>query len=115
MHEKREVAPGTLIERVSRLLTELCVRPVTVLGSGRLSEVVGAGSVAARRLADSATESGLMIEVGPRNWIAGPTLLRWAAQLGPLAELTDLIDDELRDLAQQTGETVGLAVLDDDT
>jgi DNA-binding IclR family transcriptional regulator len=113
--EKRDLPPATLIERISRLLTELCVRPVTELGPGRLAEVIGAGSVATRRLADSATESGLMIQVGPRSWIAGPTLMRWAAELGPQTTLSALIDDELRDLAQQTGETVGLAVLDDET
>lgn len=113
--EKKEQAPGTLIERISRLLTELCVRPVSELGSGRLAEVVGAGSVAARRLAESATESGLTMQIGPRSWIAGPALMRWAAELGPQTTLTGLIDDELRDLAQQTGETVGLALLDSET
>jgi DNA-binding IclR family transcriptional regulator len=115
VREKRDLPPATLIERISRLLTELCARPMTELGSGRLAEVVGAGSVASRRLAEAATESGLMTQISPRSWIAGPTLLRWAAELGPQAKLTDLIVDELRDLAQQTGETVGLALLDHNT
>lgn len=106
---------ATLIERISKLLTELCVNPITDIDSGRLAAVVGAGSVAARRLADSATESGLMTQTRPRNWITGPTLMRWAAELGAQTTLTDLIDDELRDLAQQTGETVGLALLDNET
>lgn len=113
--EKKEQGPATLIERISLLLTELCVRPITELGSGRLADVVGAGSVAARRLADSAAESGLMTQIGPRSWIAGPALMRWAAELGPQTTLTGLIDDELRDLARKTGETVGLALLDSET
>ncbi|WP_281452503.1 IclR family transcriptional regulator [Paenarthrobacter nitroguajacolicus] len=112
---KRDLAPATLIERISRLLTALSAKPVTELDSGYLAEVLGAGSVAARRLADSATESGLMIQTGPRHWITGPTLMRWAAELGHHTTLTELIDDELRDLARQTGETVGLALLNDES
>lgn len=113
--QKRDLGAATSIERISRLLTELCSRPLADLGSGKLADVVGAGSVAARRLADSAAESGLLTQIGPRNWIAGPALLRWAAELGPQTKLTDLIGDELRDLAQQTGETVGLVLLDENT
>jgi DNA-binding IclR family transcriptional regulator len=103
---------STLIERISRLLTELCLRPLAALGPGQLASVVGAGSVASRRLAQSAGESGLMSRLGPRAWAAGPTLLRWAAALGPHAALTELIGDDLRELSEATGETVGLALLD---
>ena len=105
-------ASSTLIERISRLLTELCLRPLIALGPGQLASVVGAGSVASRRLAESASESGLMSRLGPRAWAAGPTLLRWAAALGPHAALTELIGDDLRELSEATGETVGLALLD---
>lgn len=106
---------STLIERISRLLTELCLRPLTELGSGQLAVVVGAGSVASRRLADAASEIGVTAKPGPRVWAAGPTLLRWAASLGPDTALTELIDDDLRELSEETGETVGLALLDSAT
>ncbi|MGC9440375.1 IclR family transcriptional regulator domain-containing protein [Streptomyces sp. WG5] len=41
--------------------------------------------------------------------MAGPLLLRWAAALGPLHSITPIVFPALRDLAQQTGETIGLA------
>jgi DNA-binding IclR family transcriptional regulator len=53
-----------------------------------------------------------MSRLGPRAWAAGPTLLRWAAALGPHAVLTELISDDLRELSEATGETAGLALLD---
>lgn len=118
-HATQTAAPGnqgrassTLIERISRLLTELSLRPLGAMGPSQLAAVVGAGSVASRRLAESASESGLMSRLGPRAWGAGPTLLRWAAALGPHAAVTELIGDDLRELSEATGETVGLAFLD---
>lgn len=113
--EVPESPASTLVERIARLLTGLCLRPLAVLGSGQLATVVGARSVASRRLADSASEAGLMTKLGQQGWTSGPTLLRWAAALGADTAVAELVNDDLLELAEKTGETVGLALLDSAT
>jgi DNA-binding IclR family transcriptional regulator len=107
--------PTTLIQRISRLLTTLCADRAGELDVQHLTAVMGTRSVATRRLIDAACEAGLMASSEPDRFCAGPTLLRWAAAIGCSTSLQDLIDEDLRALSADTGETVGLALYDHET
>jgi DNA-binding IclR family transcriptional regulator len=105
---------STLNERISRLLTELSLSPTGVLDLPRMAAVVGARTVATRRLAEAASDFGILTPAGDVAWVAGPTLLRWSAGLGARIDIEDLVEEDLRSLSEATGETIGLALYDAD-
>jgi DNA-binding IclR family transcriptional regulator len=114
-----EDLPGTessaLIHRIAAVITAFSAEPLAELTLTGLSNLWGTRSVATRRLADSARDVGLLITLDNGAWTAGPTLLRWSASLGAAHSLPQLVDEDLRELSGQTGETTTLALYDPDT
>jgi DNA-binding IclR family transcriptional regulator len=103
---------STLISRISGILTAFCAEPLAELTLSDLSSLWGTRSVATRRLAESACEVGLMAKLDNQIWSAGPGLLRWSASLGAGQGISELVDEDLQTLSDQTGETVTLALYD---
>ncbi|MGO4187400.1 IclR family transcriptional regulator [Pseudarthrobacter sp. TAF60_1] len=110
-----EAESSTLIRRIAALITAFCSEPLAELTLQDLSALWGTRSVATRRLAESARDVGLMIKLDSETWTAGPTLLRWSASLGSDHGLSELVDEDLRALSEQTGETTTLALYDMNT
>lgn len=103
---------STLIHRIAAIITAFCSEPLAELTLADLSDLWGTRSVATRRLAESARDVGLMTTLDNGAWTAGPTLLRWSASLGADHGLPQLVDEDLRELSVQTGETITLALYD---
>ncbi|TQJ33645.1 IclR family transcriptional regulator [Arthrobacter sp. SLBN-122] len=103
---------SALIDRITAIITTFCGQPLAKLTLSDLSTLWGTRSVATRRLAESACDAGLMTKPDQRTWTIGPTLLRWSAALGTKHELSEIVDDDLLSLSQQTGETITLALYD---
>jgi DNA-binding IclR family transcriptional regulator len=117
--KRGQALPGadssTLIHRIAAIITAFCSEPLAELTLIDLSNLWGTRSVATRRLAESARDVGLMTTLDNDAWTAGPTLLRWSASLGAAYSLPQLVDEDLRELSGQTGETTTLALYDPDT
>jgi DNA-binding IclR family transcriptional regulator len=77
-----------------------------------LGRQLAANHATAAKLIDTATRLGLAVPHAGR-YMAGPRLLHWAATLGPIGNRTRILEDIVRAVATQTGETVGLAEYDD--
>lgn len=110
-----EAESSTLIHRIAAIITAFCSEPLAELTLQDLSALWGTRSVATRRLAESARDVGLMTRLDNATWAAGPTLLRWSASLGSGHGLSELVDEDLRELSGQTGETTTLALYNSDT
>ncbi|MFC4561889.1 IclR family transcriptional regulator [Nocardiopsis mangrovi] len=108
----------TLVGRVARLITRLCTAAETAMTAVEPAAAVGARSVAAERLVRAAGDFGLLSWGGDSVLRVGPALLGWAAALGAggddRLDLAELAREELSRLADDTGETVGLAYFDGD-
>jgi DNA-binding IclR family transcriptional regulator len=102
---------GTALARVERLIAALATSLSLPTGGRPLARVLGGNPATAARLLDAALATGLAI-VHEERAVAGPLLLRWAAALGPLPSLEAVIAPVLRDLARETGETIGLTEYD---
>lgn len=102
---------GTALERMSRLVAALAAEPLGIGVGQRLARRVGANIATANRLVATATATGIAIA---RNGmlLPGPRLLHWAACLGPGLDVPSATGHILRDLAERTGETVGLVRFD---
>jgi DNA-binding IclR family transcriptional regulator len=103
---------SALIDRIVAIITTLCGQPLAELTLPDLSTLWGTRSVATRRLAESACDAGLIIRSDERSWTIGPTLLRWSATLGINHELSEIVDEDLQSLSEQTGETITLTLYD---
>jgi DNA-binding IclR family transcriptional regulator len=110
-----EAESSALIQRIAAIIAAFCSEPLAELTLQDLSSLWGTRSVATRRLAESARDMGLMTKLDNGAWTAGPTLLRWSASLGFSHDLPQLVDEDLRGLSGQTGETTTLALYDADT
>lgn len=110
-----EAESSALIQRIAAIIAAFCSGPLAQLSLQDLSNLWGTRSVATRRLAESARDVGLMTTLDNGAWTAGPTLLRWSASLGSGHDLPQLVDEDLRGLSGQTGETTTLALYDADT
>ncbi len=110
-----EAESSALIQRIAAIITAFCSEPLAELTLQDLSTLWGTRSVATRRLAESAHDIGLVTRLDNKTWTSGPTLLRWSASLGPDHDLPQLVDEDLRGLSAQTGETTTLALYDADT
>jgi DNA-binding IclR family transcriptional regulator len=103
---------GSLVTRFERLITALSTTHGGIGVTRRsLSACLGANPATAAKLMRSALESGLALRQGDRLH-PGPTLIRWAAALGVTEQKGALAYEILHDLAEQTGETIGMAELD---
>lgn len=103
---------SALIDRIAAILTTFCGRPLAKLTLSGFSSLWGTRSVATRRLVESACEVGLITRLDDRTWSIGPTLLRWSAALGTNHELSEIVDEDLLSLSEQTGETITLTLYD---
>lgn len=110
-----EAESSALIQRIAAIIAAFCSEPMAQLTLQDLSALWGTRSVATRRLAESAGDVGLMTRLNNETWTSGPTLLRWSASLGSGHGLPQLVDEDLRGLSAQTGETTTLALYDADT
>jgi DNA-binding IclR family transcriptional regulator len=102
---------GSATVRIERLLSALTTSEPLPLGGRALARVLQGNPATAARLLDTALATGLAT-AHEEHAVAGPLLLRWAAALGSLHSLAPIVLPALRDLAQQTGETIGLAEYD---
>ncbi len=102
---------GSATVRIERLLSALTASQPLPLGGRALARVLQGNPATAARLLDTALATALAT-THEEHAVAGPLLLRWAAALGPLHSITPIVFPALRDLAQQTGETIGLAEYD---
>lgn len=102
---------GSATARIERLLSALTSSAPLPLGGRALARVLRGNPATAARLLDAALATGLAT-THKEHAVAGPLLLRWAAALGPLRSIAPIVFPALQDLAQQTGETIGLAEYD---
>jgi IclR family transcriptional regulator, acetate operon repressor len=103
--------PGTQsIERAAQLLVHVVenLEPTSV---GVLAEGTGLPKSTTSRLVRALERQGLVQRAGTRGGIRpGPVLLRFAQRAVPDANLVELADEALRQLAEDSGETINLAV-----
>ncbi|MEX5304673.1 IclR family transcriptional regulator C-terminal domain-containing protein [Kocuria sp. CPCC 205258] len=104
-------AGGTALERMTRLLAVLVAEPAGVRPGQSLARAIGANIATTHRLVATATSTGLALTDGT-TLHPGPRLLHWAARLGPTRDIGALTGHILREVAETTGETIGLAQLD---
>jgi DNA-binding IclR family transcriptional regulator len=108
-------ADATALGRMQRLLEILVAEPSDAPTGAELARRLNANEATAARLRSTALTSGLAVLTTQRSMAAGPLLLRWAATLGPDWSVAELAHDAAHQLAQASGETVGLTVYDPDT
>ena len=101
----------TQVERVNQLLTFLASHPCQPLSLKEVSWVVGAGDFAITSLAEAAEQHGILGRGLNGTLYMGPTLFRWAAAVGPDHSTENLALGEMQQLSAMTGETIGLALL----
>jgi DNA-binding IclR family transcriptional regulator len=104
-------AGGTALERITRLLAALVAEPAGLHPGQPLAGTIGANIATTHRLVTTATTTGLALTEGT-TLHPGPRLLHWAARLGPTRDIGALTRHILAELAETTGETIGLAQLD---
>ncbi|GAA3876810.1 IclR family transcriptional regulator [Streptomyces sedi] len=102
---------GSATARTERLISALTASAPLPLGGRALARVLRGNPATATRLLDTALATGLAT-THEQHAVAGPLLLRWAAALGPLHSIAPIVFPALRDLARQTGETIGLTEYD---
>jgi IclR family acetate operon transcriptional repressor len=100
--------PGTqAIDRAGALLVCVVESP-RPLALGELAELAGLPKSTTSRLVSSLERQGLVQRAGGLR--PGPVLLRLAQRGVPEVTLVELADDALRALADESGETINLAV-----
>jgi DNA-binding IclR family transcriptional regulator len=100
--------PGTqAIDRAGELLVRV-VESARPLAIGELAELTGLPKSTTSRLVSALERQGLVQRAGGLR--PGPVLLRLAQRGVPEAALVELADDALRTLAEESGETINVAV-----
>lgn len=99
------------VERVNQLLTFLASHPCHQLTLREIGLIVGAGSYAITSLVEAAEEHGIVCRNQDGALNIGPTLLRWLATTDSDQSPENLALGEMRQLSDLTGETIGLALL----
>jgi DNA-binding IclR family transcriptional regulator len=112
---RSRVADSSALGRFERLLELVVLRLGDVPTGRQLGRVLGVSGSTALRLLDTAQEVGLVRSTGADRVVVGPLMLRWAATLGRITELTDLLNEDLVGLAAATGETCALSVFESAT
>jgi DNA-binding IclR family transcriptional regulator len=103
-------ATGTqAIERAAQLLVHVVEAPAPV-AVGELAASAGLPKSTTSRLVAALERQGLLQRVDGRALRPGPVLLRFAHRGVPDASLLELAEPFLEKLAQESGETVNLAV-----
>jgi IclR family acetate operon transcriptional repressor len=95
------------IDRAGALLVRVVESP-RPLAVGELAELSGLPKSTTSRLVSALERQGLLQRAGGLR--PGPVLLRLAQRGVPEATLVELADDALRALADESGETINLAV-----
>lgn len=106
-------AGSTALERTLRLITALVSTPTGIRSGQILAQRIGANIATSNRLVASLVTAGVAV-AHEGNLLPGPRMLHWAACLGPSLDIASAARHILRELAQRTGETVGLAQLSTD-
>jgi DNA-binding IclR family transcriptional regulator len=97
------------IDRAAQLLVQVVENPEPT-SVGSLAETTGLPKSTTSRLVRALERQGLVQRDGARGSLSpGPVLLRFAQRGGEL-DLSALAHDTLRQLAEETGETINLAV-----
>jgi DNA-binding IclR family transcriptional regulator len=101
--------PGgsTAVERVARLVTALVANPVGLPTGNDLARGIGANIATTNRLVSTALAAGLALQ-HQGSLHPGPRLFHWAALLGPDIDSAQIARPILRNLAEESGETIGL-------
>jgi DNA-binding IclR family transcriptional regulator len=107
-------AGSTALERIIRLVTALIAEPTGTGTERSLAARIGANIATTNRLVSSALATGLAVP-GDGRLLPGPRLLHWAACLGPDLDIPSTARHLLLELAEQTGETIGLTQLHAET
>jgi IclR family acetate operon transcriptional repressor len=104
------VKPGTQsIDRAAQLLVQVVENPEPT-SVGSLAETTGLPKSTTSRLVAALERQGLVQRDGARGSLSpGPVLLRFARRDGEL-DLPTIAHDTLRRLAEESGETINLAV-----
>lgn len=107
-------AGSTAVERVARLITALVANPVGLPTGNDLARGIGANIATTNRLVSTALATGLALD---RQGVLqpGPRLFHWAALLGPEIDPALIARPILRNLAEESGETIGLIQFDSHT
>ncbi len=100
-------AGATALERIIRLITALIFQPAGIVTGRPLVGQIGANIATANRLVSSATTAGVAV-AQEDTLVPGPRLLHWAACLGAALDIPSAARGILQDLAERTGETIGL-------
>ena len=53
-----------------------------------------------------------MTKLRQTDLVSRPGLLRWSASIGAAHDLSELVDEDLQAISEQTGETITLALYD---
>ncbi|MFJ5700264.1 IclR family transcriptional regulator [Arthrobacter sp. NPDC093139] len=107
-------AGSTAVERMARLITGLAANSDGLPTGNDLASAIGANIATTNRLVSTAVGTGLALQL-PGRLQPGPRLLHWAALLGPDIEPALIARPILRELAQESGETIGLIQFHADT
>ncbi|WP_411730501.1 IclR family transcriptional regulator [Paeniglutamicibacter sp.] len=107
-------AGSTALARIIRIMTALCSHPTGIGCGPNLARRIGANIATTNRLISSLLATGVALE-RQGFLLPGPRLLQWAALLGPALDIPTTARHIVQNLAQETGETIGLAQLNQDT
>lgn len=107
-------AGSTAVERTTRLITALAANPDGLPTGNDLARGIGANIATTNRLVSTALATGLALH-HQGTLHPGPRLFHWAALLGPDIDTARIARPILRELAEESGETIGLIQFHADT
>lgn len=115
-HEEPITYPdgASALERIIRIITALVSVPTGINAGRILARRIDANIATTNRLVSNLTASGIAV-VDASQLLPGPRLLHWAACLGPHVDLPAAARHILTDLAERTGETIGLVQFDEES
>ncbi|MDP9696119.1 UNVERIFIED_ORG: DNA-binding IclR family transcriptional regulator [Arthrobacter globiformis] len=100
-------AGSTAVERTVRLITAMAANPNGLATGTDLARAVGANIATTNRLVSTALASGLALQL-QGGLHPGPRMFHWASLLGPDIDPAQIARPILRQLAEASGETIGL-------
>ncbi|WP_353710672.1 IclR family transcriptional regulator [Arthrobacter sp. K5] len=107
-------AGSTALVRIIKLVTALVAGPSGITMGPALARRIGANIATTNRLVSTAVATGLALAQGD-TLHPGPRLFHWAARLGATVDVPSAAQPILHDLAQESGETIGLIQFHTDT
>lgn len=100
-------AGSTAVERIVRLITAMVAHPDGLPTGNALARGIGANIATTNKLVSTALAVGLAVQHHDAL-CPGPRLFHWAAVLGPEVDPALIARPILRELAAESGETIGL-------